>query len=91
VFTENLPGFLADFGVPVVLGGVSITAIFDQPGQDILSGRVQSEQYEITYVEAAAPGVLFGAVATIGGLSYTVLSTNSLDDGAFTRAVLDRN
>ncbi len=91
MFAENLLGFLADFGVDVVIDGTPTRALFDQPGQDILSGRVQSEQYEITYIEAAAPGVTFGATVTVAGVAYTVLATNSLDDGAFTRAVLDRN
>lgn len=91
MFLENLDSFLADFGVPVVINGISTMALFDQPGQDILSGRVNSEQYEITYIEAEAPGVTFGALVSIEGATYTVLNTISIDDGAFTKAILERN
>lgn len=90
MFAENLPAFLADFGVAAVHGGVTKTVLFDQPGQEILSGHVQSDQYEITYIEADMPGLLFGAQLSIGGVAYTLLSTNRIDDGAFSRAILER-
>ena len=91
MFKENLSAFLADFGTFATYQGSIVTVLFDQPGQDILSGRVQSDQYEITYVDADMPGLSFGAQITICNAAYTVLSTNRIDDGAFSRAVLDAN
>jgi len=91
MFAENLPGFLADFGVAAIHGGASITVLFDVPGQDILSDRVSSDQYEITFRTTDMPGLLYGAQISIAAVAYTVLTVNTLDDGAFSRAVLEAN
>lgn len=91
MFAENLPAFLADFGVAAIYGGVTKKVLFDQPGHDILSGRVQSDQYEITYIESDMPKLLFGAQISIAGVAYTLLSTNKIDDGMFSRAILEAN
>jgi hypothetical protein len=91
VFVENLAGFLSDFGVPAIFSAGTVTVLFDTPGQDILSGRVQSDQYEITYRTADKPNLAYGVVLSIAGSAYTVLSSNPIDDGAFSRAVLEAN
>lgn len=91
MFAENLPDFLADFGVAATYGGEIFTVLFDTPGQDILSNRVSSNQYEMTYVVSDMPSLTFGQQITIAGVGYTVLQQNGIDDGAFARAVLEAN
>jgi hypothetical protein len=91
MFVEKLPDFLADFGVAATYGGASILVLFDVPGQDILSDRVSSDQYEITFRTSDMPSLLFGAQIIIAAVAYTVLNVNKIDDGAFSRAVLEAN
>lgn len=91
MFAENLSDFLADFGVAAVYGGVTYQVLFDTPGSDLLGARVSDVQYEMLYVTAQMPSLEYGNLITIAGKIYTVLNTNGIDDGGFSKAILESN
>lgn len=66
MFLESAASFMADFGSPVIFGGLTTTALFDQPDVDIASGRVQSTQYRIEYPASDLSGLTNGSVVLIG-------------------------
>jgi hypothetical protein len=89
VFAEDLTLFFADFGVTAVSGLVSAQVIFDALGMDILSGRVQSTTYEMTYRTSDFPALAYGDSVTINGVVYQVHGSNTLDDGQISKALLE--
>lgn len=90
--TENLAAFLADFGSPLTWNGVTATppvlAIFDQPDTDILSKRVQSRGYKITFLTSTLPNIARNDTIIVKGLTLKVLEANSIGDGIFSYADL---
>jgi hypothetical protein len=88
MFVESPAAFLKDFGIGAFAGAVPFTVIFEAVGSDILSGRAQNTDYEITYLTSAVPTLLYGNSVTISGVPYTVLTSNLLDDGVFSKARL---
>jgi hypothetical protein len=89
VIADDPAVYLADFGEPAIAGGVTVRVIFDQPGQDLMSGRLANNQYEMLYVSSTLPGLLYGAQISIRGDAFKVINTNALDDGVMSRAVLE--
>ena len=67
----------------------SAVVLFDEPSADVVGGRAQTTEYEITFRTADLPGISLGGVVTIGGVAYTVLSSNTLNDGVFSNARLE--
>lgn len=82
---SDLGVFFADFGVPVVFGGVTAQGIFDAPGKDAIFDRtaVSDVDYALTLPAAAfSPMPKSGSRLTVSGVAYQVRSSNPLDDGA---------
>jgi hypothetical protein len=71
--------------------GVPIQALvlFDEPDREILSNRGISADYAITYRTQDFPGLLSGDDITINGQLYTVLHAMKIEDGVFSRAMLE--
>lgn len=90
MFSEDLAPFLADFGIPATAGAASGKVILDMPDRAVLSGRVQSTEYAMTFITADFPGLKFGDSVTVNAINYRVLSVELLDDGALSTAELER-
>ena len=88
--SENLSGFLNDFGVSVTAGAISGLGILDMPGQVLANGMVISTDYTLTCKAADFGGLLYGDAIAVDGINYQVRETRSLDDGAFVEIALQR-
>lgn len=86
--TENLDGFLADFGVVATYGSESANVIFDAPDQ-IIAGDVISAQYTILYKTGVFAAIKYNDTIVVNGKTYQAGSKQLIEDGAFTR--LDLN
>lgn len=88
MLTEDMSVFLADMGVPARFAGATALVLLDMPDQNIEGGRVQSRDYEMTYVTAQFQTLGFGSVVVIDTDTYKVIDTSTIDDGKFSRAKL---
>lgn len=92
MLTENLAAFLADFGVPTIWKGQTpnppLLSIFDQPDTDILSKRVQTRGYKITFRTSDFAGIARNDTIVVQGFNLKVLEASLIDDGAFSCADL---
>ena len=79
----DLEVFLADHGVPVVIGGTSTVGILDAPGVYVASDQVITRDYQLTVTAAAGSGLAYGAAVSANGTNYLVRDAMPLDDGAF--------
>ena len=86
--TENLDGFLADFGVVATYGSETANVIFDSPDQ-IVAGDVVSTQYTIIYKTGVFAAIKVYDNIVVNGTTYQAGSKQLIDDGAFTK--LDLN
>jgi hypothetical protein len=88
VFAENLDVFVADFGVTVYFGSQTALAIFDQPDGLILSQRVISRDYRITYEASKLVGLVHGDTVYVGeaGADWTADSTFPTADSTLATA-----
>jgi hypothetical protein len=88
--TEDLGGFVEDFGVACVFGAQTFKAIFDTPdeGLSFASNDAQTTEYRIRFITqqvVLTPGLL----GTVAGVAYRVRSAPKLlADGAFSTAML---
>lgn len=87
-FEEDLDLFLADFGVPVQVGGNQGIGILDVPAQVIADGMVLTTDYELTVRSDQFGGLVYGDGVTVDGVNYQVREAISVEDGKFTRVML---
>lgn len=85
---ENPLAFMSDFDVTVSFGAFVAPALLSEPGEDIMGGKIESNQYEIEYITSQL-NLSYGAEVTIQGTVFTVLDVNMVDDGVFSRARLE--
>ena len=86
---ETPAAFLRDFGeTATVNGSLSALVIFSMPGQDLLGGAVESNQYEMEYQTSSFPSLAHGDAVVVRGATFTVLQVYPMDDGVFSRARL---
>ena len=88
--SENLDGFLEDFGVAVVFGALSANGILDMPSEIIAGGMVMTTDYALTYKTSALPGLQYQSAITADGAAYTVREVRAQDDGRFSIAYLSK-
>jgi len=81
--SEDLNGFLNDFGVSCTAGAVSALGILDMPSQIISGDMVLSTDYSLTARAADFGGLFYGDAITVDGTAYQVREVRKLDDGAF--------
>ncbi|MEI6032462.1 MAG: hypothetical protein WCQ20_15060 [Synechococcaceae cyanobacterium ELA739] len=89
-FTEDLSVFLADFGVPVVAGGVTGLGILDMPDEYVADGMVISTDYTLKVATATFGRLLYGDAITVDGISYQVRDMTLIEDGVFARVQLQK-
>ena len=90
MIAESLDSFLADYGVVATYNGNDVMVILDKPDSNVLGNRVMSIGYKITFKSVDLGNMLYGEAITVDGDAYKVLETNSLDDGVFAEAVLEK-
>ena len=88
--TEDLDGFLKDFGVPVAFGALTANGILDMPSEIIAGGMVMTTDYALTYKTSALPGLQYQSAVTADGVAYTVREVRAQDDGKFSIAYLSK-
>lgn len=92
-FAEDMSVFFntAEFAHQATWGAMTAAVLFDQPTEDILGGRAQSDEYEATLPVGAFPGIKRGDTVVIAGVSYRLREKPKvLEDGALKRLLLER-
>jgi hypothetical protein len=87
---EDPTVFLADFGVPVVAGGVTGLGILDMPDEYVADGMVISTDYTLKVATATFGRLLYGDAITVDGISYQVRDMTLIEDGVFARVQLQK-
>lgn len=90
---EDLSVFFstAEFAHQATWGVMTTAVLFDQPAEDILGGRAQSSEYEVTMPAGEFAGINRGDTITVGGVSYRLREKPRLvGDGALKSLLLER-
>jgi hypothetical protein len=94
----EVPGtFLTDFAVAAVFGDSTVQAILSEPGEDLMGGKIASNQYEAEYLTSSLPALIYGnmitfssgTTVTIPTVALKVLTSYPIDDGTFSRVKLE--
>lgn len=88
--SENLDGFLADFGVTVTDGVTATTGVLDMPSEVIAGGMIITTDYSLTIKAGVYPNLKYPDALTVGGVTYTVREVRLMDDGAFATVYLQK-
>lgn len=88
--SENLDGFLADFGVPVTNGVTATTGVLDMPSEMIAGGMVITTDYSLTIKSSVYPNLKYDDPLTVDGVAYTVREAKLQDDGKFSIVYLSK-
>jgi hypothetical protein len=72
-FAEDLSPFLADFGVPAVVGGVTVVGIFDNYYAELMGITAGSSPTLIAKAADCSDAAVGNAV-TVGTVGFTVAS-----------------
>lgn len=90
-FTEDMGAFFSarEFGVTAVFGAATAQVILDQPDVEIMSGRIQSTEYLMTYAAADLPSLAQDSTGTVDGVAYKVREVRAVDDGRVKQAILE--
>lgn len=91
MITEDLSVFVADFGVTAEFGDLSGKVLLDAPDASILSDRVLSTNYLMTFIATDFPGLKHGDWLTIDDIAYQVQSVTAIDDGKIKTASVERS
>ena len=86
--TEDLDGFLADFGVTCTAGAVTAKGILDMPGEVVAGGMVLSTDYSLTARYSNFGTLTHGDSITVDGDAYTVRENRRVGDGKFCEIAL---
>lgn len=94
-FSEDLSVFFADFGVPVIFGGVVTRGNLDTPTSDFDMGAgasgMESRQYRVTVAASVFPVPPKAKDAiTVNGVAYTVRKRCYMGDGALMELELSK-
>ena len=88
--TENLSGFLYDFGVSCTAGATTALGILDMPSQIIANDMVLSTDYMLTALATDFGNLVYGNAITVASVAYTVRETRLIDDGSFVEIALQK-
>jgi len=86
--TEDLDGFLADFGVTCTAGAVTAKGILDMPSEVVAGGMVLSTDYSLTARYSNFGTLVHGDSITVDGDAYTVRENRRIGDGRFCEIAL---
>ena len=87
---NDLDQFLSDFGVTVVVGGLTVKGIFDAPTNVVAEGMVLTNNYILTIKTPSAGMPVYGDAVTISGLAYAVRDARMIDDGLFCELLVSK-
>ena len=88
--TENLLGFLNDFGFSCTAGAVTGLGILDMPSQIIANDMVLSTDYILTARASDFGNLKYSDAITVASVAYTVRETRFIDDGLFVEIALQK-
>lgn len=92
-FAEDLSVFFstAEFAHQATWGAQTAAVLLEQPTEDILGGRAQSNEYEVTMPAAQFAGINRGDTISISGVTYRLREKPRLiGDGALKSLLLER-
>jgi hypothetical protein len=89
-FSEDTAVFLEDFGLIAEVGSRRALVLLDAPDTSILSDRVLSTSYSMTFRARDLPDLKHGDWVGIDGVQYEVIQVNAVDDGVFKHALLQK-
>lgn len=90
MFDEDRSAFLQDFGVIAEFESMQCMVILDVEDELLLGERVQSTKYRITFKPEDLLELAHGKPITVDGEQYSVLTVDSIDDGKFKIAALQK-
>jgi hypothetical protein len=88
--TENLSGFLYDFGVSCTAGATTALGILDMPSQVVAGDMVLTTDYVLTARASDFGNLVYGNAITVATVAYTVRETRFIDDGSFVEIALQK-
>ena len=88
--TENLSGFLYDFGVSCTAGATTALGILDMPSQVVAGDMVLTTDYVLTALATDFGTLKYEDVITVAGTAYMVRETRFIDDGVFVEIGLQK-
>jgi len=90
MFVEDQTIFLADFGKPVSVNGVSGLGIYDAPGEYIGDGGVMMlSDPTVRCLASLVVNLEFGDTITVDGQTYSVRENRPLFDGVWHQVFLN--
>ena len=92
-FAEDLSVFFstAEFAHQATWGAQTAAVLLEQPTEDILGGRAQSNEYEVQMPAAEFAGINRGDTISISGVTYRLREKPRLiGDGALKSLLLER-
>jgi hypothetical protein len=88
----DIPALLADFGIPIIVGGVGGKGILDEADQILVQdsnrGEVVATATTLTIQTSAFPTAKIGDAVTAGGKNFTVRERLREGDGGLTKLLL---
>lgn len=91
---SDIPTLLADFGVPVVIGGKTQLGIVDYVGKDVLLSQgvsgVSGTDIVVSVQTSALPKVPNRAPLTVDGVAMRLRDQQQTGDGAITHLICER-
>lgn len=90
-FDDDLPVFLADFGVDATVAAVTHKVIFNKPDAVIFDGMQSSNDFTIRYLTSDFPAMHDKTAITVNGTAYKIRGEPLLiTDGKFSLASLHK-
>lgn len=90
-FDDDLPVFLADFGVLATVGSVTHKVLFNKPDATIFDGGQVTSDYQMRYVASDFPALHNGQAITVDGVNYHIKGEPmAMSDGKFKQADLKK-
>lgn len=88
-FDDDLPVFLADFGVDATVAAATHKVIFNKPDAVLFEDMQAGNNFTIRYLTADFPGLHDGAAIVVAGSSFKINGEPLLvSDGKFSLASL---
>lgn len=86
-FDDDLPIFLADFGVNATAGGITRKVLFNKPDATMFEDAQVTGDYQIRYLKSEFPDLHHGTAIEVDGASYHIKGEPmALGDGRFMQA-----
>lgn len=92
---SDIPALLADTGVDVIFGAVTVKGLLDREVPEALlpieeSGGVAETVSSVVIKTGSLPGIAGGSAITVDGVSWKVRSVRPMEDGELTMLLVRR-